>query len=220
MDIQNPLVLAFLTGLLSGFLVSMPIGPINITLINEAANHGFLRAWLVGLGAVTVDLVYCSIGLTGFATLFTSKVVRAVMELVSFILVLYLGLKYFQARSVVTASRSADVIEKKLHPHTAYMTGFVRVLGNPAALLLWLTLSAMWVSHEWVEETISARLICVIGVMIGAVGWFTLISAVVSRQHRKLPSQTLLRLSHFSGLCLLLLAVIIGVRLVGLLARR
>ena len=100
------------------------------------------------------------------------------------------------------------------------MTGFVRVLGNPGALLMWITLSAMFVSHEYVSPTMDSKALCALGVAMGASTWFCLLSYGVSRGHGKFSSNTLLRVSHFSGICLLLLAVIIAARLVILIARR
>jgi len=213
------LVVSLATGLAAGFLVSTPIGPINITIINDGARHGFLRAWLVGLGAMSMDVIYCSIGLAGFSQLFSSRWLNAAMELVSFLLLLYLGWKYLRAKAIAVTSKSADAVEHRLHPHTAYMIGFVRVLGNPAVLVLWITLSATFVSHEWVDPNLLSKALCVVGVGFGATTWFTLLSYGVSRGHGRFSPRTLLGMSHVSGACLLTGALIIAVRLIRLLAR-
>ena len=86
MEQVRELLISLLAGLLTGFVASMPIGPVNITIVNEAARRGFLRAWLVGLGAVTMDAIYCSIGLAGFAQLFNSREVQAAMGWVGWLL--------------------------------------------------------------------------------------------------------------------------------------
>lgn len=212
--------IAALTGWVSGFLISMPMGPINITIINEAARHGFLRAWLVGLGAMTMDMIYCSMGLAGFSSLFDSHWTRAVMELGSFLLLTFLGWKYLRATALPHTSKSAEVIEHRLRPHTAYMTGFVRVLGNPAVLLLWITLSATFVAHEWVDPPLASKALCVLGVGVGASTWFASLSYGVSCGHGRFSANTLLRMSHVSGGCLLVGAAVIGVKIVKLLAYR
>ena len=51
-----PILLSALTGFISGLLLSMPVGPVNLTIINEGARCGFKRAMLVGLGAATMDV--------------------------------------------------------------------------------------------------------------------------------------------------------------------
>jgi len=94
------LSLSWLAGLAAGFFASMPVGPINLTIVHEGVQRGFRWALLIGLGAVAMDTVYCAIGFAGFAGLFDSRLARASMELVSFVLVLYLGLKYWRAKSL------------------------------------------------------------------------------------------------------------------------
>ncbi len=48
----------------------MPVGPVNLTIINEAAQRGFKYAMLIGLGAATMDVIYCTIAFTGFSSFF------------------------------------------------------------------------------------------------------------------------------------------------------
>jgi threonine/homoserine/homoserine lactone efflux protein len=214
----TPLFFAWLAGLAAGFFVSVPVGPINVTIVHEGVQRGFRWALFIGMGAVVMETIYCSLGFASFAGLFDSRTARAVMELISFVLVLYLGLKYWRTESLPATSKSADLVEQKLHPHTAFMTGFVRVLGNPAVLLFWITMSATFVSHEWVDTTLVSRTACITGVAMGATTWFVLLSFGVSRGHGRISDQTLLRMSHISGLFLLVVAAALGVRLVRLLA--
>ena len=60
---------AAVTGLVSGFLVSVPVGPTNITIINEGGRRGFLHGLMIGLGSVTMEMVYCAIAFASFMKL-------------------------------------------------------------------------------------------------------------------------------------------------------
>src|SRR6516165_4688063 len=95
-----PILLAGLTGLISGLLLSIPVGPINLTILNEGARRGFKWAVLIGLGATTMEVIYCFIAFTGFASFFTKGYVSAAMELFSFVFLLFLGIKFMMAKSV------------------------------------------------------------------------------------------------------------------------
>ena len=211
------LVTAF-TGFASGFLVSIPVGPINVSIVNEGARRGFGWAFLIGLGATIMEVIYCAIAFAGFTHLFDSRWIKATMELVSFLLMLFLGVKYLLAHSLPATTRSVETVEHRLHPHTAFWTGFVRCLGNPGVLLFWLTISATFISHEWMDDTWSSRAACLGGVALGCFLWFTLLSFLVSRSHGKFSTNTLLRMSQFSGASVLAVAIVTGVRLVRLLA--
>ena len=213
------LVAAF-TGFVSGFLVSIPVGPINISIVNEGARRGFGWAFLIGLGATIMEVIYCAIAFAGFTHLFDSRVVKATMELVSFLLMLFLGVKYLLAHSLPATTRSVESIEHRLHPHTAFWTGFVRCLGNPGVLLFWITISATFISHDWMDDTWQSKGVCLLGVTLGCFSWFTLLSFLVSRGHGRFSTNTLVRMSQFSGASLLIVSLVMGGRLVKLLAHR
>jgi threonine/homoserine/homoserine lactone efflux protein len=213
-----PTLLACLVGLVTGFLASIPVGPINITIINEGARKGFHWAVFIGMGAVAMDIIYCGVSFAGFSSLLDSQVAKATMELLSFVLMVFLGVKYLRLHSIPATNKSVAMVEDRLHPHSAFMTGFVRVLGNPGVLLMWITISATFISHDWVDDTWYSKTACVLGVGLGAAAWFFLVSYIVSRKHKEFSRETLVRMSHVSGLFLLGIAVYLGVRLIKLLS--
>jgi threonine/homoserine/homoserine lactone efflux protein len=213
-----PILLAALTGLVSGLLLSIPVGPINLTILNEGTRRGFKWAALIGLGATSMEVIYCFIAFTGFASFFTRGYVKAAMELFSFVFMLFIGMKFLLSKSVqalpVHLGAAADRIEvrlqERLHPRSAFMTGLVRVMGNVGVLVFWIILAANFISREWVSPDWPGKLACVAGVAVGTGGWFTGLSWLVSLGHGKLSEKTLLRMEHGSGVGLLLLALIHG----------
>jgi len=221
----STILLAALTGLISGLLLSMPIGPVNLSIINEGACHGFVRGMLVGLGASVMELIYCTIAFTGFSSFFGDRVVKASMEVFSFAFLLFLGAKFLVAKTVsaptqlgAAAGRLEARVGEKLHPHSAFMTGFVRVLGNLGVLLFWIVLAANFMSHDWVADTLIAKTACVAGVAVGTNLWFCVLSYGVSRGHGRFSESTLVRMQHFSGFCLLAVGLFDGGHIVWQLA--
>src|SRR6266487_2371416 len=156
-----PIVLAAVTGFISGLIVSIPVGPVNLTIINEGARRGFKWAGLIGLGATLMEVIYCAIAFTGFASFFKQGYIKAAMELFSFVFMLFLGVKFLIATSVPATNKIEEKIEEKLHPHSAFMTGFVRVMGNPAVLVFWIILAAHFISREWVRPDGIDKLACI-----------------------------------------------------------
>src|ERR1035441_6576050 len=166
-----PILLSALTGFLSGMLLSIPVGPVNLTIINEGTRRGFLRALLVGLGAATMDVIYCTIAFTGFSSFFKIRIIKTLMEVFTFFFMLFLGAKFLSAKTVTAptelgaaASRIEQRIDEKLHPRSAFMIGFTRVLGNLGVFLFWIGAAVYFMSHEpwfssyeWVEDTIAAK---------------------------------------------------------------
>ena len=84
------------------------------------------------------------------------------MEVFSFVFLLFLGVKISARRKTVNvptklgaASEKIEArLEEKLHPHSAFMTGFVRVMGNLGVLLFWIVLAANFMSHDWVDDDV------------------------------------------------------------------
>src|SRR4026209_1334308 len=115
-DLQD-ILFAGLTGFISGLLLSIPVGPINLTIMNEGARRGFKWAGLIGLGATTMEVIYCFIAFTGFASFFTRGYIKAAMELCSFVFMLGLGIKFLMAKSVqapVNMGHIAERIEERI----------------------------------------------------------------------------------------------------------
>ena len=208
---------AFLIGVTCGFVASIPGGPVNVGILNEGTQRGFLWAIFIGLGAVIMETTYCSLAFAGFAQMFDSRTIRAMMELSSFLLMLWLGIKYLLGGPLPGENRGVQLVEHRFHPHTAFWTGFVRVLGNPGILLLWLTVAAALLSHQWLSNTWACKWPFIGGVGTGGMLWFLLLSWGVARSHGRFSSHTLRRLSQLSGIFLLVVAVFIGARLVVLL---
>src|SRR5215204_5288153 len=115
MVLPDNVLTAGLTGLVAGFLVSVPVGPVNLTIINEGARRGFRWAIMIALGALTMDLIYCTVAFTGFAAFFGNRVVKAAMELSSFVFLLYLGVRFLKAKTLPAgAHKIEEQIEKTL----------------------------------------------------------------------------------------------------------
>ncbi|MGD1084057.1 MAG: LysE family transporter [Verrucomicrobiota bacterium] len=215
----DPCLVAALTGFVWGFLLSVPVGPVNVTIINEGARRGLLWAWMIGFGAVVMEVVYCALAFTGFATLLTGPIMQAAMELSSFVFMLWLGIRFLKVRAVNVPGPVEERIKVKLNPTSAFALGFVRVMANPGVFLGWVVLGANFISRGWVAPSWQGRLCCVAGVAGGTGIWFSGLSYAVSRGHGKFTEKTLLRMEHISGICMLALAVIQGAHMVWQMAK-
>jgi threonine/homoserine/homoserine lactone efflux protein len=222
----SPIFMAMLTGLAFGFLLSMPVGPVNLTILNEAARRGFLGGMLIGLGASSMELIYCTIAFTSFTRFFEIPIIKTTMEVFTFVFFLFLGLKFLRAQNLddptkfgATAAKFGVRLDEKFHPQSAYMTGFIRVLGNLGVLLFWIVLAANFLSHDWVADSLPAKAACIAGVAVGVNSWFCGLSFAASRGYTRLSEPALLRMERFSGVCLLALGIGQGVHLAWQLAK-
>jgi threonine/homoserine/homoserine lactone efflux protein len=224
----SPISLATLAGFVCALVFSsIPVGPVNLTIINEGARRGFKWAMLIGLGASTMEVIYCSIAFAGFSSFFDRHLVEAAMKMFTFVFLLFLGTRFLAAKKVAATTQFGSKaeqlegrIEGKLRPHSAFAVGFVRVMGNVGVLATWLVIAAYLMSHEayfsdqyWVADTFAAKTACVLGVALGTNAWFCGLSFGMSRKHEQFSEKTLLRMQHFSGLLLIAVAIFDGIRI-------
>ena len=223
-----PTLLAALAGFVTALVFSsIPVGPVNLTIINEGAQRGFKWAMLIGLGAATMEVIYCSIAFAGFSSFFDRHLVEAVMKVFTFVFILFLGTRFLAAKKIAATTQFGSKaeqlegrIEGKLHPQSAFAIGFVRVMGNIGVLATWLVIAAYLMSHEayfsddyWVADSFAAKTACVIGVTLGSTTWFCSLSFGISRAQGRIGEKTLLKMQHFSGLCLIALGIFDGARM-------
>lgn len=209
-----PHLIAALTGFIAGLALCIPVGPVNLTILNEGARRGFKWAALIGLGATAMEVTYCAIAFTGFAAFFQKGMIKSAMEVFSFAFMLFLGVRFLVAKPGPVMEqlehRFEERIEEKLHPHSAFMIGFVRTLANPGVLLGWVVLGASFISRGWVEPNWEGKLSCLAGVTVSVGLWFTGLSWAISFGHKKLTENTMRKMERFSGVGLIVLALIQG----------
>jgi threonine/homoserine/homoserine lactone efflux protein len=203
--------------LIAGLVLSIPVGPINLTILNEGARRGFKWAVLIGLGATTMEVIYCFIAFTGFASFFTRGYVKAAMELFSFVFLLFLGVKFLLTKSGPSHVKFGTAVEKlearlqiRLEGHSPFITGLLRVAGNVGVLIFWIILAANFISREWVTPDWTGKLACVAGVALGTGLWFVILSWLSALGQGKFSEKTLIKMEHVSGVLLLVLALIHG----------
>ena len=182
-------------------------------------SNGRKQAFIIAIGALLMEMIYCIIAFSGFATLFSDKIILATVELISFLAVTFFGIKYLMIDAVTVQGKRAKVVENRLSPHTAFWTGFVRVLVNPNVLLFWIMISAVLISNQTIQAEWKSRMACVIGAAIGIGSWFTLLVIGSARAKNRFSDKTLVKFSQISGVLLMLLSIVIAVRLIGTVAQ-
>lgn len=210
---------AFVTGVISGILVSIPVGPINAAIIHEGGTKGFRWSLFMGAGAVLMEATYCALSFAGFTELFTTKLAKATFQLASFGLLGYLGMKYMLAPELKTETHTGKKLNERFHPNTAFWTGVLQVLGNPGVLLMWIALAATFTTNHWVSDTYASKGTCVLGMAVGGMMWFAFLSYIISVSHRHISDKGMLWISRMAGAGLVATAIVIGIKLAVLIVK-
>lgn len=180
-----------LRGLLIGLLVSAPMGPIGMLVIQRTLSRGRWPAFFTGVGAGLSDLFYCL--LTGLGLSFVTDFIeshQAHLQLVgSVVLAVYAGYLFVSnpSRSLSKGNVNASSNLKD------FITGFLFTFSNPLILFLIIGLFARFsfLAPEFEAYHYVAGYTAILG---GAILWWLGVTWVVDkmRGHFNLRSLWLL----------------------------
>lgn len=89
----------FLKGLVIGFSVAAPVGPIGILCINRTLSKGRLHGFVSGLGAATADALYGCIAAFGLTFITTFLLTQKIwLQLIGGLFLCYLGVQTFRSQ--------------------------------------------------------------------------------------------------------------------------
>ena len=187
---MESLVYIVLTGILIGVLVSAPMGPIGVLVIQRTMNKGRSAAFFTGVGASLSDLIYClltGLGLS-FVTDFIESNQNVLQIIVSLVLIIY-GIYLFRnnpSRSLKTPAEPANTYWRD------FVTGFLFTFSNPLILFFIIGLFARFNFLD-THYRIYHYIIGYTCIIIGAIGWWFLITFFVNkvRAHFNLRSMWL-----------------------------
>jgi L-lysine exporter family protein LysE/ArgO len=204
-----------IAGIVCGFVVSIPVGPVNLTLINQALRKGFLRAFLVGLGAIFAETVYATLLMAGHSSVLDKPHVRDAFRIIAVVVIVGVGLRslFFKPEKFQASEAVAERMDERWHHPRAFLLGFILTISNLMLVVLWATLAAVLFARDWVQPELLSRATCSVGVFAGGTGWFALLAYFVSRAHRRVKLETLTIMVRGCGVVLIVFAALLAYKL-------
>lgn len=194
----------FSRGLVLGFSIAAPVGPIGILCIQRTLNRGQLHGFVSGLGAATADAVYGSIAAFGL-TAVTRYLVEQTewLRFVGAIFLCYLGIKTFLTRSAVFFQ-----ITPTGGWLSAYASTFVLTLTNPMTILAFAAIFAGLGLAETTQNYASAGLL-VAGVFTGSALWWLFLSSGATLFRHKFDARRLTWINKGAGVIIVVFGLLI-----------
>lgn len=164
-----------------GISVAAPLGPVNAAAIREGLERGAWSAFMVGLGAATVDLFYLSLVYTGVAPLLLR--LPALMILFYVMGAALIGQMAYQAfQRAFAGGLPTPVAGTK--GRSAFLFGLGVTLFSPATIVLWLTLGGAFASAYLTDLSVPAALLVLIAVASGTAFWFLVLALILGAVRR------------------------------------
>jgi threonine/homoserine/homoserine lactone efflux protein len=194
----------FLRGLIIGFSIAAPVGPIGILAIRRTLTLGWLPGLLTGLGAATADALYGCVAGFGLTAISDGLVSYAFwLRLIGGIFLCALGIKTFITKPAAEAAIASD---KGLAYFSMYASTVFLTLTNPLTIL---SFAAIFIGLGLATASNYAMAtVLVAGVFLGSALWWILLSSGASLLRRRFNLQRLRGLNRISGLILLTFGII------------
>lgn len=192
-------------GLIIGFSIAAPVGPVGILCIRRSLSQGYLVGFFTGLGAATADALYgfiAGFGLTIISNILVSQ--QMGLKLMGGLFLCYLGLKIaLEKPTEQSANPSGKIIN-------AYASTFFLTVTNPITILSFIAIFAglgLGSKNDYWDAGI-----LVLGVFLGSTLWWLILVSGVSLFRNQINTHTLQWINRISGV------IIIGFGLTALLS--
>ena len=184
---------SFITGILLGLGVAIPIGPLNILIMNYSLSS-FGRGFALGMGAMSADILYFVLLSFGVLVVFDNTWIFKSIAIFGAIFLLYMAWACYKNASKMLAKISNTEREESLL--ACYLKGLGLNSINPFIVGFWLSLSSVVVSSaNW--------MIAALGVLLALFAWVLGLSILTSLARRIISAKVARIFSYVSAVLML-----------------
>ena len=193
-------------GLAIGILISAPMGPIGMLVIQRTISKGRWPAFFTGIGAALSDLIYCL--LTGLGISFITDLIEShqfALQVVGGIVLAIFGAFLFRknpTRTLKTAS-----LPQNPNFWQDFVTGFLLTFSNPLILFFIIGLFARFnfiLPEFGVHHYVAAYLT----IFAGALLWWYVVTMLVNKLRSRFNVRSLWLVNRIIGSILVAMALI------------
>ncbi len=188
----------FLKGLIIGFVIAVPVGPIGILCARRMMAHGRRAGFFSGMGASTADVLYGFIA--AFGVTFISDILKSYqfwLRLAGGALLCFLGIKTFIEKP--ERKDFFPILRKKKSHAGMYTSTFLLTLTNPMTIF---TFAAVFAGFgiSGAKGSVLSAAILILGVFLGSVLWWLFLVGVFSVLKRRFKLHELQWINRIAGL--------------------
>lgn len=192
-----------LLGVFGGILVTAPLGPVNVMIIQRSVRYGFLSGASAGIGAAVADILFATIAAFGISAVRTFVDDHAKgIQLVGGTLVFLIGVRIMWrharlSHSLESANSHGAVGWRSLG------TTFALTITNPATVFGFIAYFGALGDWGPPEDDHWGSVQLVLGVGIGTIAWWCGLAAVVTRLRVRFTDDTLARFNMIAGIVMM-----------------
>ncbi|MBD5239555.1 MAG: LysE family translocator [Bacteroidales bacterium] len=195
-----------LRGLAIGVLISAPMGPIGMLVIQRTLNKGRWPAFFTGIGASVSDMFYCI--LTGAGIAFITDFINSqqfILQLVGSAVLAVFGVYLFRKNPARRVNPKDDSTPKSYW--TDMVSGFLLTFSNPLILFFIIGLFARF-NFLLPEYRYYHYILGYLSIAIGAMAWWLIITFLVNKMRAHFNVRSLYIINRIIGGILVAFALV------------
>jgi threonine/homoserine/homoserine lactone efflux protein len=222
------MIVAILIGFVTGWLISMPIGPVSASVISRTLRYGARNGLFVSIGAGVMDFIYCGGAAQIHEFLQASPLINLIFQITGLVVLVLVGIKTLSQRTVPNeqveesdreSQREAEQRVKRLRINQSgfiapFVMGVILYASNVAAVPEWIFVSALWRENGILEEGVLVNLAFAVGAGLGTLGWGYFLVTFIERRRRGFKPAFLQKINLAAGGALLLFGLYFGYKIV------
>lgn len=190
-----------------GVLISAPMGPIGILIIQRTLSKGRWTGFFTGIGAAMSDMVYCL--LAGFGLSFVTDFIEKQqiwLQLGGAIVLALFAFYLFRKNPTRSLKKSATASQATSY-WTDFATGFLFTFSNPLILFFIIGLFARFclILPDFTPAHYVFVFVCII---CGALGWWYGVTWLVNRLRRRFNVRSLWLVNRIIAIILFVMAAV------------
>jgi threonine/homoserine/homoserine lactone efflux protein len=138
------IIRAVYTGLITGIVIAIPMGPAGIESIRWTISKGLRYGIMIAAGSLLADAIDVMLINFGLLELIeTNKLLEVFFWMLSGVVIFYIGYKAVKnSKKKSEENEEESLVKKKEEKHRPILTGFIINFSNPMTHFFWLTLSS------------------------------------------------------------------------------
>ncbi|KGP73344.1 LysE family translocator [Pontibacillus yanchengensis] len=189
----------FFSYIFLGLSLSAPIGPINAAQLDKGIKHGFLSAWLVGIGAMVADMGFMLLIYFGLAQFIMIPIVKTFIWFFGAFVLVYTGVESIKSANATSSEEDSQ----RATSSKSFFTGFFMALSNPLNILFWLGIYGSILAKTMDQYGQSQLFIYSSGIFLGILCWDFIMALVASSLKKLRKPKILTYISVIAGLVLI-----------------
>ena len=202
-------ILYLFKGMLVGLMVSIPLGPMGVLIIQKTLHKGALSGFIAGMGAASADSFYASVAAFGLGYVInTVQTHELLLQIIGGIFLLCIGLKIYFDNPIRQIRQRRQGRVSKTGLLGDYLSLFFLTVSNPITVVVFMAVFAgMSVFGE--SSSLLGELLVVIGVLLGGGVWWYTLSTLVNIFRKKFRLRVLITINRVSGLVITILGALV-----------